>query len=86
VEDDPNDHSVGYGGALGRYFFYNERIRALKRREGDTILESRFGQSIRFAAYDDIRQNDKGYADGNEGYTDYRRKNITYKKHRWKHL
>ena len=52
--------SIGYSGALGRYFYYNPRIRSLKRREGDLIFESRFGQSIRFAAYDDIRDNDVG--------------------------
>ena len=50
----------GYEGALGRYFYYNRRVRALKRREGDLVIESRFGQSIRFAAYDDDRKNDAG--------------------------
>jgi len=65
--------SVGYVGALGRYFFYNPRIRSLKRREGDLIFESRFGQSIRFASYDDNRNNDKGYSsDFPSGYTDYK--------------
>jgi len=65
--------SVGYIGALGRYFFYNPRIRSLKRREGDLVFESRFGQSIRFASYDDNRNNDKGYSsDFISGYTDYK--------------
>lgn len=64
--------SVGYVGALGRYFFYNPRIRSLKRREGDLIFESRFGQSIRFASYDDNRNNDKGYNSIFSGYTDYK--------------
>ena len=58
----------GYKGVLGRYFYYNPRIRSLKRREGDMIFESRFGQSIRFAAYDDNRNNDKSSID----YTDYK--------------
>jgi len=64
--------SVGYIGALGRYFLYNTKIRSLKRREGDLIFESRFGQSIRFAAYDDNRNNDKGYNSDFGGYTDYK--------------
>ena len=62
--------SVGYIGALGRYFYYNTRIRCLKRREGDLIFESRFGQSIRFASYDDNRDNDKGYNSDFGGYAD----------------
>ena len=60
--------SVGYSGVLGRYFYYNTRIRSLKRREGDLVFESRFGQSIRFAAYDDNRDNDKSSPD----YVDYK--------------
>lgn len=56
-----------YQGILGNYFKFNPNIRSLKRYEGDTILESRFGSSIRFGAYDDNRGNDNGkddYADG----------------------
>lgn len=57
-----------YTGVLGSYFKFNHHIRALKRYEGDTILESRFGSSIRFGAYDDNRNNDVGaggeYKDG----------------------
>jgi hypothetical protein len=56
-----------YTGVLGNYFKFNPKIRALKRYEGDTILESRFGSSIRFGAYDGVRGNDNGkddYADG----------------------
>jgi hypothetical protein len=57
-----------YTGVLGNYFKFNPKIRALKRYEGDTILESRFGSSIRFGAYDDNRNNDSGiegeYEDG----------------------
>lgn len=38
-------------GSLGDVFKYNNRIRALRRYEGDTIIESRFGSSIRFGGY-----------------------------------
>jgi hypothetical protein len=58
----------GYEGVLGRYFLYNDRIRQLKRREGDLIIESRFGQSIRFAAYDDDRSKDQGAPDNFDYY------------------
>lgn len=63
---------VGFIGALGRYFYYNPRIRSLKRREGDLVFESRFGQSIRFASYDDDRKNDCGHNSDFSGYTDYK--------------
>lgn len=57
-----------YKGVLGNYFKFNPKIRSIKRYEGDTILESRFGSSIRFGAYDDNRNNDSGiegeYEDG----------------------
>ncbi len=55
-----------YEGVLGTYFKFNPKIRGLKSYEGDTILQSRFGSSIRFSAYDDNRNNDSGlgeYAD-----------------------
>jgi len=53
--------SGGYGfeGVVGRYFWINKNIRSVKRFEGDLVLESRFGQSIRFGAYDNNRSNDK---------------------------
>jgi len=35
----------------GEYFTYNSDIHKLKLYEGDTLLESRFGQSIRFSGY-----------------------------------
>lgn len=44
--------------ALGRYFLANKNIRSIKKYEGDTVIESRFGQSIRFSAYDSNRNND----------------------------
>lgn len=49
-----------YSGVLGSYFKFNPKIRALKSYEGDTILQSRFGSSIRFGAYDSNRGNDNG--------------------------
>lgn len=64
----------GFEGALGRYFMGNPNIRSLKRFEGDTVIESRFGSSIRFGAYDDVRENDKAYDNKNNfpGYDDYK--------------
>ena len=53
-------------GVLGSYFLANSKIRKLKRYEGDTVFESRHGQSIRFSAYDNVRDNDKGF------YSDYK--------------
>jgi hypothetical protein len=72
----------GFEGSLGRYFLHNPYIRSLKRFEGDTLIESRFGQSIRFGGYDDSRENDKAYStnpahDFEKGYVDY---NIGQKK------
>lgn len=50
-------NNIGY---VGEYFISNPFIRLVKKNEGDTTIESRFGQSIRFSAYDNDRQNDKG--------------------------
>ena len=36
---------------LGKYFQFTPNIHKLKLYEGDSIIESRFGQSIRFSAY-----------------------------------
>lgn len=47
-------------GVLGNYFFVNNKIRTLKKYEGDLTIESRHGQSIRFSSYDDNRKNDIG--------------------------
>jgi hypothetical protein len=62
-------HDGGYGfeGVVGRYFWINKNIRAIKRFEGDLVIESRFGQSIRFATYDNKRENDTGFKE----YKDY---------------
>jgi len=55
-----------YIGSLGSYFLTNNKIRRLKKYEGDTSIESRFGQSIRFSSYDSERLNYQG------NYIDYR--------------
>jgi hypothetical protein len=68
------DGTNGRVGVLGRYFLFNERIRPLKRREGDMLLESRFGQSIRFASYDDDRKKDIG----DPNLPDYYRTGLSY--------
>jgi len=46
-------------GFAGEYFITNPNIRNVVKYEGDTVIESRFGQSIRFATYDENRNNDK---------------------------
>jgi hypothetical protein len=56
-----------YQGVLGKYFKFNHHIRTLKKYEGDTILESRFGSSIRFGAYDSVRANDNGLGEYSDG-------------------
>jgi hypothetical protein len=62
-----SDSGKGY---LGDVFKYNNRIRALRRYEGDTIIESRFGSSIRFGGYgptDETNFADAGNADYPKG-------------------
>lgn len=56
-----------YEGVLGSYFKFNSKIRTLKKFEGDTLIESRFGSSIRFGAYDDTRENDNGVGEYSDG-------------------
>ena len=53
-----------YGQYLGKYFKANNRVRPLKNFEGDTIVESRFGSSIRFGCYEDNPEIDAGSATG----------------------
>ena len=50
-------------GFFGNYFILNPYIRSVKKYEGDTAIESRFGQSIRFSAYNDDRLIDKNITD-----------------------
>lgn len=51
---------INYQGVAGRYFVANNKIRTVRRFEGDLLFESRFGQSIHFTAYDKNRENDVG--------------------------
>jgi len=53
-------NNSGYRGYAGKYFVANHKIRALKRFEGDLVIESRFGQSIHMTTYDSNRNNDVG--------------------------
>lgn len=62
---DANTDNVG---VAGKYYLINNRIRRIQRYEGDTVLESRFGQSVRFGAYDDVRDNDIGDKSNSEYY------------------
>jgi hypothetical protein len=57
-----------YEGVAGRYYISNNKIRTVKRYEGDLLIESRFGQTIHFTSYDKNRNNDIGHS----GNTDYR--------------
>lgn len=50
----------GFYGYAGKYFVANDKIRTIKRFEGDLLFESRFGQTIHLTAYDDNRSNDVG--------------------------
>lgn len=54
-----------YGQYLGKYFKANNKVRPLKHFEGDTILESRFGSSIRFGCFVDKPELDMGTSQGN---------------------
>jgi len=61
----------GYEGYAGKYFVANNRIRTVRRYEGDLLIESRHGQSIHMTAYDSNRNNDIGdlkYPDYYGGY------------------
>ena len=58
----------GYEGVAGRYFVANNKIRNVGRFEGDLLIESRFGQTIHFTAYNYNRGQDSGlYADYKNG-------------------
>ena len=47
-------------GYAGKYYYANNKIRALKRFEGDLLVESRHGNGIIFKAFDKKRDNDVG--------------------------
>jgi hypothetical protein len=50
----------GNSGIAGKYYKINNNVRRIRRYEGDLIIESRFGQSIRFGAYSTIKEDDTG--------------------------
>lgn len=52
--------NTGYKGYAGKYFVANNRIRTVRRYEGDLLIESRHGQTIHMTAYDSNRENDIG--------------------------
>jgi len=54
-----------FGQYLGKYFKANNKIRPLRHFEGDTIIESRIGNSIRFSCYEDNPSIDAGTSKGN---------------------
>jgi len=58
---DPRNIKNSNKGYLGDYFIINKNIRSVKKYEGDTVIESRNGQSIRMSTYDNSRFNDKGF-------------------------
>jgi hypothetical protein len=60
-----NGNNIGF---LGNYFILNPFIRGVKSYEGDTIIESRFGQSIKFSAYDESRINDNWTSNGRDQF------------------
>lgn len=58
---------------LGNYYKANDLIRPLKHYEGDMIIESRFGSSIRFGCYEDKPEFDVGtYIGHGERYDEFR--------------
>jgi hypothetical protein len=40
---------------FGKYFLEDKKIHKLKLYEGDSLIQSRFGQSIRFSAYNNVK-------------------------------
>jgi hypothetical protein len=61
---DLGSETAKYGSYLGKYFKANNKIRPLKHFEGDTVYESRFGNSIRFGCYVDDPILDRGTSRG----------------------
>ena len=60
ILDSPPPSKLGYEGYAGKYFCANNKIRTIKRFEGDLLVESRHGQTIHMTAYDSVRENDVG--------------------------
>lgn len=55
------DESTKYDG-YGDYFEFQTGIHKLKLYEGDTLFESRFGQSLRFSAYNNLIGNKRTFS------------------------
>jgi hypothetical protein len=55
ISKSSNDTNNKYGG-YGKYFEPDDTIHKLKLHEGDTLIQSRFGQSIRFSGYNNEKQ------------------------------
>ncbi len=49
-----------FNGFAGKYYIANNKIRTIKRWEGDLLFESRHGQTIHLTSYDKTRGNDVG--------------------------
>ncbi len=47
---------------LGKYFQFTPNIHKLKLYEGDTLIESRFGQSIRLSAYNNVNNQSPSFS------------------------
>jgi hypothetical protein len=52
-----SNNSSNKGAKYGNYYEPQQGIHKLKLYEGDTLIESRFGQSIRFSAYNNLAGN-----------------------------
>jgi len=51
-----NDEQQNKYDKLGQYFQFEPNLHKLKLFEGDTLIESRFGQSLRFSAYNNPKK------------------------------
>lgn len=58
----------GFHGYAGQYYVANNKIRTVQRWEGDSLYQSRHGQTIHLIAYDKKRDNDVG----DPKYKDYK--------------
>jgi len=63
VNDEHIPIANSFAGYLGNYFKENHKLRPLKHFEGDLVIEGRFGNSIRFGAYEENPSVDAGRPD-----------------------
>lgn len=52
-----NNTNLSSYNKLGKYFQFTSGIHKLKLYEGDSLIETRFGQSLRFSAYNNAKNN-----------------------------